>query len=608
MRINGFALFIFSPLLFQMIRKGIPPPLRCAVWMSNIIQSTHPHEPLSYAKEYRTLAKVRVLDAGYGTLWKNNTLQQEDVRPMNFGNSTIIKVTKTYSGVNSLWRVLFALHNVLGVVEYAPLIPSIARILLSHMSESYVFTSIREMAHHSTWYWATSKAEHVAYQRAFLDILSKLHPKTFRSMKAEKCAEKYASAIFSDFFQTILPQETVWKIMDIYTLEGSKVLFRIGISLAVLNQREWKETRIGGSNSDRDWYANSLGSYTVFIEQMYRILSNLLALSFSLRFESLVLFGKNNLRPDILFKKSYGGHGQGRTLALQRERNQVMPFTESHSPLDPLFSLSLIMRSGVRRRYRFPRRPIIQRIIQIEDERYWAENQDSLSEIPSVNPLGLVMPSEQAMIEEKEPIPSLARSSLARNKLAEWLPLSLRFTKLDLVFSTNHHGRTLENFYRCTGNSKHTIMLVEPLNYPDVIVGCYASHNWHPDSKVYGDGSCFMFRIMLQEDADSSKESICWKWQYPNSTNLEAEDDEDHIVNNARAILQQYQVGTKDYISMGGNSYGGAGLRLNEDLTKGESSKATGFDNSPLAFDEMFEVGQVEVYQLVRAIDLVPIH
>jgi hypothetical protein len=277
--LTSSSLFVLFWITLKMIRKGIPPPLRCAVWISNIIQACHPHQPLPYAHEYRTLAKVRVLDAGYESMY-HNTLQEEDVKPMLFGNTTILDVTKDYVGVNSLWRVLFALHSVLGVVEYAPLVPTIASILLGHMSESYVFCCIREMAHHNSWYWATSKAEHIAYQRGFLDILSKLHPSTAKSMKAEHMSETYASAIFTDFFQTILPEETVVRIMDIYTLEGTKVLFRIGVALAVLFQRQWKDTYHG-----QDWW------------------------------ESLEDFG-SKLPLDLLLKKAYGVHGKGKVDAL----------------------------------------------------------------------------------------------------------------------------------------------------------------------------------------------------------------------------------------------------------------------------------------------------
>ena len=73
--------------------------------------------------------------------------------------------------------------------------------------------------------------------------------------------------------------------------------------------------------------------------------------------------------------------------------------------------------------------------------------------------------------------------------------------------------------------------------------------------------------------------------------------------------METFQVSTRDFLSLGGNEEGGAGLRLNEDLTKGESSCADGFDNEPLLPDAggMFEVGLVEVYQLVRQMDGVPV-
>eukprot|EP00980_Cylindrotheca_fusiformis_P017471 scaffold5466_cov90-Cylindrotheca_fusiformis.AAC.3 len=521
-----------------MIRKGIPPPLRCAVWISNIIQACHPHQPLSYAHEYRTLAKVRVLDAGYESLYKN-TLREGDVKPILFGNTSItVAAVKEFAGGDSLWRVLFALHSVLGVVEYAPLVPTVASILLGHMSESYVFCSIREMAHCNSWYWATSKPEHVAYQRAFLDVLSKLHPSTARTMNAEQMSDRYAAGIFTDFFRNMLPETSVVRIMDIYTLEGTKVLFRIGVALAVLFHRQWKDTYMAGG----DWW------------------------------KSLQDFG-TNVSVDLLIKKAYGVHGK-----------------------------------GVRKRYRFPRRPILQRIIQLEEERYWNERTGGAVETPPTNPVGLVVPKNGDNDDDKVPMPVLAKSTLVRTKLAEWLPLSLRFTKLDLIFSTNYHGRTLENFYRETKKTKHTIMLVEPLNVENTVVGCYASQTWHPSTKVYGDGACFLFRITT-EGGEGEGESKCWKWHYPKSNLLEEEEDDASIrTANSTAILEQYQVGTREYISMGGNSQGGAGLRLNEDLTKGESSKATGFDNLPLAYEEMFEVGQVEVYQLVREMDGIPIH
>jgi hypothetical protein len=75
------------------------------------------------------------------------------------------------------------------------------------------------------------------------------------------------------------------------------------------------------------------------------------------------------------------------------------------------------------------------------------------------------------------------------------------------------------------------------------------------------------------------------------------------------ALVETFQVSTTNFLSLGGNDEGGAGLRLNEDLTKAESSRADGFENEALLPDAggMFEVGLVEVYQLVRQMDGVPV-
>ena len=53
--------------------------------------------------------------------------------------------------------------------------------------------------------------------------------------------EQFANIIFQDFFWGLLAEAHILRIMDIYSLEGTKALFRFGVSLAVLYQREWKE-------------------------------------------------------------------------------------------------------------------------------------------------------------------------------------------------------------------------------------------------------------------------------------------------------------------------------------------------------------------------------
>lgn len=115
------------------------------------------------------------------------------------------------------------------------------------------------------------------------------------------------------------------------------------------------------------------------------------------------------------------------------------------------------------------------------------------------------------------------------------------------------------------------------------------------------DGGCFLFRLVPN--------AVCWKWKplrQPGGVDNVLDHFEEDSSGNRSVLLEQFMVGTATYISMGGNPDGSCGLRLNEDLTKGESSSAVGFENEPLhGLDQgsLFEVGLVEVYGLVRQID-----
>jgi hypothetical protein len=221
-------------------------------------------------------------------------------------------------------------------------------------------------------------------------------------------------------------------------------------------------------------------------------------------------------------------------------------------------------------------------------------------------PVGLVLPDKTKVAFGEELIkPILAESMDVRKHLADWLPITLRMTNLNLLYSTNHHGRTLERFYNQVKDSKHTVLIceafVQGMSSKPTIIGLYASQAWRPSTKVYGDGACFLFRL----DPDPKR----WKWTPKGSgssigNTLDSVDLEND--NNQIALLEQFMVSTNNYISMGGNSDGSAGLRINEDLTRGESSSAAGFDNEPLhgkGNESVFEIGLVEVYGLIRQID-----
>jgi TBC1 domain family member 24 len=605
---NGVMVKESESLLKGMIRQGIPPALRCAVQLSNIVQTVHPHQTSEYWHEYRTLAKVRALDFAYDSLLlrilsentkstmaspsassildeiSNNSVAPTDkklnavweaMESLSYGRpeTRVVQIIlpSSTSGSFALKRVLLAFEQCVGV-DYAPVVPILASILLTSMSESYAFTAMREMGHAVTYYFPSSRIEHAASCFAFGDILRKLHPQTASYLDDRGVLDVEGLApIFQDFFVDVIRFEHVQRIMDIYTLEGSKVLYRFGVALLVLYKVESAEQLITISNADEWWHTMKLWSH-------------------SARFNF-----------ELVVRKAYGVHGR------------------------------------LRRQMRFPRRSIIQRIVQMEEDRIRQNdnfNDDGMYQEPLARPLGLVHP---------QPLPcdvygnpgeaveaTLAQSVHVRQLIAQWLPLSLRLTNLDLLYSTSYHGRTLERFYEHVKHARHTFMFCEVLTASQqhltpngtslgtkpTIIGMYASQVWRISSQVYGDGGCFLFRI--------EPNAVCWKWQPSRTTpvysgshdqtsildHVEVECD-DSKTNNEAALLEQFMVGTREYISMGGNPDGTCGLRINEDLTKGESSTARGFNNEPLhgadQSSSLFEIGLVEVYGLVRQIDGRPV-
>lgn len=109
----------------------------------------------------------------------------------------------------------------------------------------------------------------------------------------------------------------------------------------------------------------------------------------------------------------------------------------------------------------------------------------------------------------------LAKPAPVRSCLAKWLPPSLKATKLDLIYSTEIHGRSLASLYNECGRSKNTIVLVEALtDNSSSTIGMFASHAWSINSTSYGDGECFLFR--------ANPDPKCFNWAPDFSGSMDA--------------------------------------------------------------------------------------
>jgi hypothetical protein len=132
-------------------------------------------------------------------------------------------------------------------------------------------------------------------------------------------------------------------------------------------------------------------------------------------------------------------------------------------------------------------------------------------------------------------------------------------------------------------------MLVEAIigNHSSTI-GMFASHAWRTNYHSIGDEECFMFRM--------SPDPQCFYW-VPTAPDVSGNIDDME----QQALREQFMIARSDYIAMGANGEGTNGLRLDRDMSKGESYRAAGFHNEPLPGQTTFDIGLVEVYQLIRA-------
>mmetsp|Transcript_4011 Transcript_4011/g.7709 ORF Transcript_4011/g.7709 Transcript_4011/m.7709 type:complete len:624 (+) Transcript_4011:140-2011(+) len=527
--------------LKAMCRGGIPPALRSAVWLTSIVRVARPLQSKEETDEFGTLAKVQVLEYGWkcvlDSLFPDHS-DKEAVTIPDFGaapeevRESIIQdymtkengemCDKGESGLKALTLVLYAAKEYLGI-EYCPLLPDLSAIFLSVMPESNAYACIREMSHSNSFYFPLSKIEHLSWCKTFGDLMRKMYPPTALAMaRCGALTPEGLDPIFRRFFVTILKREHVLRIMDIYTIEGYKVIFRLGAIILCL--------------AHAYMIPYELGSADAFWRGVKRVAHS-----------DVFLF-------DILIKQSYGFNGK-----------------------------------KYRSRRSFPRRKFIQRIMSYNEK--WAENiaTDNVM-LLTHKPLGFV--------EGDIPI-VLARNAAERLSLAEFLPFSYKATKLELIYSSNVHGRSLEMFYKLCARAKHTITLIEVLN-TGAIIGMFATDTWRNTTKVYGDGECVLFRL--------KPDPVCFPWVHDITKSMRLLNvDADESTSNMRneVALKQFMISRSNFISMGSNENGQSGLRLDDDLSKGSSARARGFNNEPLAGPDLpeFDVGLVEVYHLLREFD-----
>jgi hypothetical protein len=204
-------------------REGIPPALRCAMWIICSLRFGEQTDSLC-AEQYGTLGKARALDDGWEYVKKSvftNEGDEEETEIPTFGltrdelefflecknSRNIDSVKASPNGRRALVRVLVSIQKMFGVT-YAPMLPYIASLLLTYMPESYAYVTLREMITDDHGFFPTSLIQYYQWCKTFSDTVKKMFPETYHDMnRVGALTPDGLAPIFQRFFVDLLPRE-----------------------------------------------------------------------------------------------------------------------------------------------------------------------------------------------------------------------------------------------------------------------------------------------------------------------------------------------------------------------------------------------------------------
>ena len=512
-------------------------PYSTIVWIASVERIANPHQPIQISDSYGTKGKRKLIETTWSsvleTIFPNSSDQDDAIAPdLGVTQEVFQQITHTIpiSGRRALTNVLIAVNQVLGI-EYCPLLPDVVCLLLQFMPESYAYCTLREMVN-SSYYLPVCQKDYYSWCKSFDEFVKRMSKDQWKLLSdLGVLTPENLEPVFRRFFVTILKREDALHFMDIFLVDGSKALFRLALSLVQLVPKSKLKV-----------------STSVMLQLPYNA---------------------DHLSVPVLT-------AHNKTLNSAHEwwdeiRIQTMdPSCEFEAQVKLMYpKLGKFAK-------RYPRRRVLKRAISFHQKWAVANMPIYIVQTPP-KPIGFLT---------DKPI-KLAKLTAIRSNLAKWLPTVLKTTKLDVIYSTEVHGRSFAAFYKECRRTKNTIILVEALcGNKSAIIGMFASHAWVVNPSSFGDGECFLFQAY--------PDPKCYNW-VPDFS-----DDTEH-----QAVREQFMVARNEFIAMGANAEGTNGLRLDNDLNSGESYPTLGFENESLlgAGRERFEVGVMEVYRLMREVD-----
>lgn len=168
------------------------------------------------------------------------------------------------------------------------------------------------------------------------------------------------------------------------------------------------------------------------------------------------------------------------------------------------------------------------------------------------------------------PSETTAEYTTLTTKLQSSIPIRHATNDWQRVFSTMHHGTSLQTLLtNCqTTNGRPILLFIR--DSKNCVFGCYVSTPFNTSSHYYGNGETFVFKLSDDGDLD------VFKWTKKNS---------------------YFQLTNSDSIALGGG--GKFALFIDSMLERGSSGSCTTFDNPCLASNDQFDIVVLEAYSLV---------
>eukprot|EP01102_Stenamoeba_stenopodia_P001838 TRINITY_DN11664_c0_g1_i1.p1 TRINITY_DN11664_c0_g1~~TRINITY_DN11664_c0_g1_i1.p1 ORF type:complete len:818 (+),score=160.29 TRINITY_DN11664_c0_g1_i1:215-2668(+) len=142
------------------------------------------------------------------------------------------------AGIEALKRLLVMVAMTNDLIEYAPMLADLLCFLLSFLPEDEAFVTCQIMIAHSEkqcrFLWL-SKRDLTVTATCLSSLISTLLPELNQAMiKCEVRIVELGEELLSSYFLPFLPYQTVLRIFDAYTLEGSVILLRISLGILLL--------------------------------------------------------------------------------------------------------------------------------------------------------------------------------------------------------------------------------------------------------------------------------------------------------------------------------------------------------------------------------------